>query len=69
MRNLDIDIRDDISMISASHTNKDEDANCLGGEGQPDDEEEDLETILKRYQQQLEESSSASTTGKGKEKV
>ncbi|KAG5592751.1 hypothetical protein H5410_043265 [Solanum commersonii] len=73
MKNLDIDIRDDISMISASHTNEDEDAyvggDCLGGEGQPDDEEEDLETILKRYQQQLEESSSASTAGKGKEKI
>ncbi|KAG5592391.1 hypothetical protein H5410_042905 [Solanum commersonii] len=72
MKNLDIDIRDDISMISASHTNEDEDAyvggDCLGGERQPDDEE-DLETILKRYQQQLEESSSASTAGKGKEKV
>ncbi|KAG5611427.1 hypothetical protein H5410_022708 [Solanum commersonii] len=51
MKNLDIDIRDDISMISAN------------------DEEEDLETILKRYQQQLEESSSASTAGKGKEKM
>ncbi|KAG5592749.1 hypothetical protein H5410_043263 [Solanum commersonii] len=35
----------------------------------PDDEEEDLKTILKRYQQQLEESSSASTAGKGKEKI
>ncbi|KAG5572773.1 hypothetical protein H5410_062539 [Solanum commersonii] len=43
MKNLDIDIRDDISMISTSHTNEDEDAymggDCLGGEGQPDDEE------------------------------
>ncbi|KAG5615646.1 hypothetical protein H5410_015470 [Solanum commersonii] len=70
MKNLDFDIKDDISMISASHTNEEEDA-CIAGEGQQDvdDEEIDLETILKRYQQQLEESSSASTTGKGKEKA
>ncbi|KAG5572456.1 hypothetical protein H5410_062222 [Solanum commersonii] len=41
-------------MASASHT----DDTCLAGEGQDiDDEEEDLETILKRYQQQMEESS------------
>ncbi|KAG5631644.1 hypothetical protein H5410_003361 [Solanum commersonii] len=69
MKNLDIDIKDDISMVSTSHTNEEEDA-CIAGEGQYVDEEEiDLETILKRYQQQLEEFSSASTTGKGKEKV
>ncbi|KAG5616239.1 hypothetical protein H5410_016063 [Solanum commersonii] len=69
MKNLDIDIKDDISMVSASHTNKEEDA-CIAGEGQDVDEEEvDLETILKRYQQQLEESSSASTTDKGKGKI
>ncbi|KAG5605611.1 hypothetical protein H5410_027103 [Solanum commersonii] len=70
MKNLDFDIKDDISMVSASHTNE-EDA-CITGEGQQDvddDEEIDLETILKRYQQQLEESSSASTAGKGKEKA
>ncbi|KAG5572771.1 hypothetical protein H5410_062537 [Solanum commersonii] len=69
MKNLDIDIKDDMSMVSASHTNEEEDA-CIAREGQDiDDEEIDLETILKRYQQQLEESSSASTTGKGKEKI
>ncbi|KAG5579249.1 hypothetical protein H5410_049876 [Solanum commersonii] len=69
MKNLDFEIKDDISMISASHTNEEEDA-CIAGEGQDvDNEEEDLETILKRYQQQLEESSSASTAGKGKEKI
>ncbi|KAG5601416.1 hypothetical protein H5410_032786 [Solanum commersonii] len=69
MKNLDIDIKDDISMVAASHTNEEEDA-CIAGEGQDVDEEEiDLETILKCYQQQLEESSSGSTTGKGKEKV
>jgi len=73
MRNLDIDIKDDISMVSTSHTNDDdkEDDTCIAGEGQDiDDEEIDLETILQRYQQQLEESSSASTTGdKGKGKA
>ncbi|KAG5601040.1 hypothetical protein H5410_032410 [Solanum commersonii] len=70
IKNLDIDMKDDMSMVSASHTNKEEDA-CIAGEGQQDvdDEEIDLETILKRYQQQIEESSSTSTTGKGKEKV
>ncbi|KAG5606941.1 hypothetical protein H5410_028433 [Solanum commersonii] len=69
MKNLDFDIKDDISMVSASHTNEKEDACIAGAEQEVDDKEEDLETILKRYQQQLEESSSASTAGKGKEKI
>ncbi|KAG5591044.1 hypothetical protein H5410_041558 [Solanum commersonii] len=57
MKNLDLDIKDDISMISVSHTNEEDDT-CVVGEGQDVDEEEiDIETILKRYQQ-LEESSS-----------
>ncbi|KAG5616548.1 hypothetical protein H5410_016372 [Solanum commersonii] len=65
MKNLDFDIKDDVSMASASHT----DDTCLAGEGQDlEDEEEDLETILKRYQQQMEESST-STTDKGKNKI
>ncbi|KAG5630193.1 hypothetical protein H5410_001910 [Solanum commersonii] len=65
MKNLDFDIKDDTSMASASHT----DDTCLAGEGQDiDDEEEDLETILKRYQQQMEESSTG-TTDKGKNKI
>ncbi|KAG5574882.1 hypothetical protein H5410_055016 [Solanum commersonii] len=65
MKNLDFDIKDDASMASASHT----DDTCLAGEGQDlEDEEEDLETILKRYQQQMEESST-STTDKGKNKI
>ncbi|KAG5615074.1 hypothetical protein H5410_014898 [Solanum commersonii] len=69
MKNLDLDIKDDISLASASHTNEEDDT-CIAGEGQDVDEEEiDIETILKRYQQQLEESSSTSTTDKGKEKV
>ncbi|KAG5605751.1 hypothetical protein H5410_027243 [Solanum commersonii] len=47
IKNLDIDIKDDISMMSASHTNEEEDA-CIAGEGQDVDEKEiDLETILK----------------------
>ncbi|KAG5580731.1 hypothetical protein H5410_051358 [Solanum commersonii] len=49
MRNLDIDIKDDISMASASHTNEEDDT-CIVGEGQDFDEEIDIETILKRYQ-------------------
>ncbi|KAH0639774.1 hypothetical protein KY285_036360 [Solanum tuberosum] len=65
IKNLDFDIKDDTSMASASHT----DDTCLAGEAQDiDDEEEDLETILKRYQQQMEESS-IYTTDKGKDKV
>jgi len=65
MKNLDFDIKDDTSMASASHT----DDTCLAGEAQDiDDDEEDLETILKRYQQQMEESS-VYTTDKGKDKV
>ncbi|KAG5585428.1 hypothetical protein H5410_045862 [Solanum commersonii] len=62
MENLDIDIKDDISMASASHTNEENDT-YIAGEGQDVIEEEiDIETILKRYQQQIEESSSTSTT-------
>ncbi|KAH0664885.1 hypothetical protein KY285_026091 [Solanum tuberosum] len=65
IKNLDFDIKDDTSMASASHT----DDTCLAGEAQDiDDEEEDLETILKRYQQQMEESS-IYTTDKGKDKA
>ncbi|KAG5572367.1 hypothetical protein H5410_062133 [Solanum commersonii] len=69
IKNLDIDIKDDTSMASASNTNEEDDT-CIAGEGQDVDEEEiDIETILKPYQQQIEESSSTSATGKGKEKV
>ncbi|KAG5632668.1 hypothetical protein H5410_004385 [Solanum commersonii] len=69
MKNLDIDIKDDISMVSASHTNEESDT-CIVAEGQDVDEEEiDIETILKRYKQQIEKSSNTSTFGKGKEKV
>uniref|UniRef100_M1DUC6 Uncharacterized protein n=1 Tax=Solanum tuberosum TaxID=4113 RepID=M1DUC6_SOLTU len=68
MRNLDINIKDDISMASASHTNEEDDT-CAAGEGQDVDEEIDIEAILRNYQQQIEESSSTSTAGKGKEKA
>ncbi|KAG5572450.1 hypothetical protein H5410_062216 [Solanum commersonii] len=68
MRNLDIDIKDDISMVSASHTNEEDDT-CAAGEGQDVDEEIDIEAILRNYQQQIEESSSASTTSKGKKNI
>ncbi|KAG5581146.1 hypothetical protein H5410_051773 [Solanum commersonii] len=68
MKNLDLNIKYDISMALASHTNEEDDT-CIAGEGQDVDEEQiDVETILKRYQQQLEESSSTRKTCKGKEK-
>ncbi|KAG5609786.1 hypothetical protein H5410_021067 [Solanum commersonii] len=68
MRNLDIDIKDDISMASVSHTNEEDDT-CAASEGEDVDEEIDIETILQNYQQQIEESSSTTTAGKGKEKA
>ncbi|KAG5609741.1 hypothetical protein H5410_021022 [Solanum commersonii] len=49
MRNLDIDIKDDISMASASHTNEEDDT-CVAGEGQDADEEIDIATIFQNYQ-------------------
>ncbi|KAG5630261.1 hypothetical protein H5410_001978 [Solanum commersonii] len=49
MRNLDIEIKDDISMASASHTNDDDD-NCIAREGQDADEEIDIEALLQKYQ-------------------
>ncbi|KAG5631797.1 hypothetical protein H5410_003514 [Solanum commersonii] len=61
----DLRWRNEPWQIMTSHT----DDTCLAGEGQDiDDEEEDLETILKRYQQQMEESST-SITHKGKNKI
>ncbi|KAG5609777.1 hypothetical protein H5410_021058 [Solanum commersonii] len=38
MRNLDIDIKDDISMVLASHTNEEDDT-CAAGKGHDADEE------------------------------
>uniref|UniRef100_M1DLE8 Uncharacterized protein n=1 Tax=Solanum tuberosum TaxID=4113 RepID=M1DLE8_SOLTU len=69
MKNLDIDIRDDISMASASHTNDDEES-CMAGEVQSDisNEEIDIDTLLQRLQDQVEESSS-NTACKGKGKI
>ncbi|KAH0729869.1 hypothetical protein KY289_001057 [Solanum tuberosum] len=71
MKNLDIEIKDDISMASTSHTNDDDDNACIAGEGQDaySNEEIDIEALLRNYQQQIEESSSTNTTVKGKNKV
>uniref|UniRef100_M1DSA0 Uncharacterized protein n=1 Tax=Solanum tuberosum TaxID=4113 RepID=M1DSA0_SOLTU len=68
MRNLDIEIKDDISM--PSHTNDDYDNACIAGEGQDveSNEEIDIEALLRNYQQQIEESSSTNTAVKGKNK-
>ncbi|KAG5572186.1 hypothetical protein H5410_061952 [Solanum commersonii] len=54
MKNLDIDIRDDISMASASHTNDDEES-CMAGEAQTtnSNEEIDIDTLLQRLQVRL----------------
>ncbi|KAH0685578.1 hypothetical protein KY290_017065 [Solanum tuberosum] len=71
MRNLDIEIKDDIFMASASHTNDDDDTTCIAGEGQDDadsNEEIDIEALLQKYQQQIEESSSTNIAVKGKNK-
>ncbi|KAG5571638.1 hypothetical protein H5410_061404 [Solanum commersonii] len=48
VKNLDLDIRDDISMASASHTNNDDEA-CMAGEAQSDNsnEEIDIDALLK----------------------
>uniref|UniRef100_M1B012 Uncharacterized protein n=1 Tax=Solanum tuberosum TaxID=4113 RepID=M1B012_SOLTU len=70
MKNLDIDIKDDISMASASHTNEDDEAICLAGEGQDADsiEEIHLDAFFQKTQQHVEESSSTSAAVKGKAK-
>ncbi|KAH0729870.1 hypothetical protein KY289_001058 [Solanum tuberosum] len=48
MKNLDIEIKDDIFMASASHINVDDDNACIAGEGQDADsnEEIDIEALL-----------------------
>ncbi|KAH0765002.1 hypothetical protein KY285_000873 [Solanum tuberosum] len=48
MKNLDIEIKDDIFMASASHTNVYDDNVCIAGEGQDADsnEEIDIEALL-----------------------
>jgi len=71
MKNLDVELKDDTSMVSASHTNDENEETCLAGEGQnvDSDEEINIEAILQNYQKQIEESSSASAAGKEKEKV
>uniref|UniRef100_M1D8W2 Uncharacterized protein n=1 Tax=Solanum tuberosum TaxID=4113 RepID=M1D8W2_SOLTU len=69
IKNLDIDIRDDISMASASHTNDDEES-CMAREAQSanSNEEIDIDTLLQRLQDQV-EGSSINTACKGKRKV
>ncbi|KAG5572802.1 hypothetical protein H5410_062568 [Solanum commersonii] len=71
MKNLDIDIKNDISMAYASHTNEDDDATCLAGEGQDSDnnEEVDIDALFKKIQEQVEESSNTATAVKGKNKI
>ncbi|KAG5632506.1 hypothetical protein H5410_004223 [Solanum commersonii] len=68
MRNLDIKIKDDISMASTSHTNDDDDNICLAREGQEEEEEIDIKALLQNYQRQIEKSSSTNTAVKGKNK-
>ncbi|KAG5615855.1 hypothetical protein H5410_015679 [Solanum commersonii] len=58
MKNLDINIKDDIFMASASHINEEDDATRPAGEGQDVDssEEIDLDALFQKFQQQVEES-------------
>jgi len=69
IKNLDIDIRDDISMASASHINNDDEA-CMAGEAQSDNtnDEIDIDALLRKFQEQMEESSDKATC-KGKDKM
>ncbi|KAG5589784.1 hypothetical protein H5410_040298 [Solanum commersonii] len=62
VKNLDIDIGDDISMTSASHTNQDDKA-CMVGEAQCDHstEEVDIDALFKKFQVQMEESFTKAT--------
>ncbi|KAG5570654.1 hypothetical protein H5410_060420 [Solanum commersonii] len=71
MKNLDVELKDDTSMASASHTNDENEETCLACERHnvDSDEEIDIEAILQNYQKQIEEYLSASAAGKGKEKV
>jgi len=68
IKNLDIDIGDDISMSSASHTNQEDDA-CMAGEAQSDHstEEVDIDALFAKFKEQVGESSDKATCkGKGK---
>ncbi|KAG5605697.1 hypothetical protein H5410_027189 [Solanum commersonii] len=69
IKNLDIDIGDDISMASASQTNND-DEGCIAGETQSDqrNDEIDIDALLAKFQEQVEESSNRATC-KGKDKI
>ncbi|KAG5632445.1 hypothetical protein H5410_004162 [Solanum commersonii] len=68
IKNLDMDIRDDISMTSASHTNQDDEV-CIAREAQSDHSTEEIDTdaLFKKIQELVEESSNKVTCkGKGK---
>ncbi|KAH0641845.1 hypothetical protein KY290_033466 [Solanum tuberosum] len=69
IKNLDIDIGDDISVTSASQTNQYDEV-CMAGETQSDHstEEVDIDALFKKFQEQVEESSTKATC-KGKEKT
>ncbi|KAG5619546.1 hypothetical protein H5410_004764 [Solanum commersonii] len=62
IKNLDIDIEDDIFMTSASHTNQDDEA-CIVGEAQSDHniEEIDIDALFKQFEEQVEKSSNKPT--------
>ncbi|KAG5590991.1 hypothetical protein H5410_041505 [Solanum commersonii] len=59
MKNIDIDIRDDISMAPASHNN-DDDESCIAEEAQSANRNKEIgiDALLKRLQEHVEESSS-----------
>ncbi|KAG5589839.1 hypothetical protein H5410_040353 [Solanum commersonii] len=54
MKNLEVELRDDTSMASTTHTNDGNEEACLAGEGKnvDSDEEIDIEAILQNYQRQ-----------------
>jgi len=69
IKNLNIDIREDISVESASHTNNDDEA-CMAGDAKSDNTNDEIEidALLKKFQEQMEESSDKATC-KGKDKM
>ncbi|KAG5579418.1 hypothetical protein H5410_050045 [Solanum commersonii] len=69
IQNIEVDIRDDISIASASHTNND-DETCMAGEAQSDNSNKkiNIDALLKKFQEQVEEFSDKATC-KGKDKM
>ncbi|KAG5570742.1 hypothetical protein H5410_060508 [Solanum commersonii] len=69
IKNLYIDIGDDIFMASASHSNND-DEGYMAGEAQSDhsNDEIDIDALLAKFEEQVEESSNKATC-KGKNKI